>query len=1062
MSFLSSFGNFASGLLTGEEEEEPQYQGNNAQVPRQQAYEGPTEWECVWEGGVNVRDNPSTDGSEVGSVEYGERVVVTEYDGFWIKHARGWTCTEIQGHILCRCIGPAQDVLDPQSAAEHPPLEHAEGESAVSLPGVESTDPIPLRTDDEGKTVQAPESHMAENRESAQSNGFQDIMLGGEENSLEDPQVSKFHTEEGAKQANGPIEEPGKPGQQQLDNPKEGVEFGGQAQGDGQVETPAFRSDSGELQAVSEGEIPSFIKPPEFPSYDFKEDNGFGGSNEDETLNKMLKGFENYQQQRLGEEEQGVQNVNEPKDTPEAPREDTKTEFDTAAAAFNPATATGWGNDSEGSQPADSNGSGNSMVIVGRQDMDMDYRDALSKKNTGDDETKIKTERQIQGRNSEIADLRAELEAVHGAQRDSLRQIEELRKENMAAGERVKTAEETIQRLGTALEDAQSQYRKAVAHASREMEEFEKAKREWAEKEKQMTGGSVNNAKVQNLMEEISELREENSRLEESNTILEAKVSQMTLERGQSQNKSSGEDFQKQIAVLRAMLRVRGEKLNAAELAERDAKQQAQDAASKAEQTKKLMQAELESIEQRSMLALEESKKQMASLQSQIQSMEQAEANLELRQMETRPNSEEHERLKEQLQSTSAQLQEVRDEYQRAHIQFEARVQQERNSAAEATSNLQAQVRELTAKVAEANEGARRKSEEAKAVRNAAATETQELQKCVSVLRAMRKGRRLSTIGREQRLKETSARNEELSNQLNETLARLTQSESTRHQLEDQVRILQTDIANMQQRSLSDNNNYVPKAEVNEAIQLAVESRELEVRTEHARKERKNRDRLIEELAKREQRIKENAKRETKQVLMTIEKLKAELQAARETDQGSSEQGLQMAQLQTLNQELQNQVQQLRLQLGESENAIERLKDQTRKQKQQQEEQSQEQQNRKYDTDNLIEGLEMKISSLEQVLRDKEDIIAAQQESGKDVHHYREEISQLKSNLANLQVEMKSHEEKYQTEMQSDKAKLQKALTVIAKLKQRYSTLQQAYKKARAVVENQSRHNTTL
>lgn len=54
---------------------------------------------------MNVRDHPSTDGSEVGSIEYGERVVATEYEGFWIKHGRGWTCTEIQGHVLCRCLG---------------------------------------------------------------------------------------------------------------------------------------------------------------------------------------------------------------------------------------------------------------------------------------------------------------------------------------------------------------------------------------------------------------------------------------------------------------------------------------------------------------------------------------------------------------------------------------------------------------------------------------------------------------------------------------------------------------------------------------------------------------------------------------------------------------------------------------------------------------------------------------------------------------------------------------------------------------------------------------------
>eukprot|EP00466_Bigelowiella_natans_P016421 jgi/Bigna1/72230/fgenesh1_pg.19_\ len=133
MSFLSEFGNFASNLLsTGTEDNGELHENASSHSNRRTVwheYKGPTEWECVWEGGVNVRENSSTDAMEVGSLDYGEKVVAVEYDGFWIKHGKGWTCTEMQGHVLLRCLGQFDEgqhqETSPAGQQHHSPHLHS-------------------------------------------------------------------------------------------------------------------------------------------------------------------------------------------------------------------------------------------------------------------------------------------------------------------------------------------------------------------------------------------------------------------------------------------------------------------------------------------------------------------------------------------------------------------------------------------------------------------------------------------------------------------------------------------------------------------------------------------------------------------------------------------------------------------------------------------------------------------------------------------------------------------------------------------------------------------------
>ncbi len=107
MSWLSSI---ASSLLSGAEDPPEDVSGESAAatapgpVPPQ---DGPALWDCVWEGGVRVRSAPHTDGKEVGSIEFGERVLSLESEGAWVRHEKGWTLTAVSGHTLMRYVGPA-------------------------------------------------------------------------------------------------------------------------------------------------------------------------------------------------------------------------------------------------------------------------------------------------------------------------------------------------------------------------------------------------------------------------------------------------------------------------------------------------------------------------------------------------------------------------------------------------------------------------------------------------------------------------------------------------------------------------------------------------------------------------------------------------------------------------------------------------------------------------------------------------------------------------------------------------------------------------------------------
>mmetsp|Transcript_15877 Transcript_15877/g.23931 ORF Transcript_15877/g.23931 Transcript_15877/m.23931 type:complete len:1261 (+) Transcript_15877:85-3867(+) len=108
MSFFNSIGKMATNFLAAVDEGE---MGFGLETTNTE-FSGPTEWECVWQGGVNVRESPSTNAESIDSLECGEKVIAVEVDGYWIRHAKGWTCTQFDRHVLLRCLGPATDALE--------------------------------------------------------------------------------------------------------------------------------------------------------------------------------------------------------------------------------------------------------------------------------------------------------------------------------------------------------------------------------------------------------------------------------------------------------------------------------------------------------------------------------------------------------------------------------------------------------------------------------------------------------------------------------------------------------------------------------------------------------------------------------------------------------------------------------------------------------------------------------------------------------------------------------------------------------------------------------------
>ncbi|GAB5366135.1 hypothetical protein AAMO2058_001118600 [Amorphochlora amoebiformis] len=637
MSFFSQIGDFASNLLAQVEEADEYYKGPTS--GQMQEYKGPSEWECVWEGGVNVRDEPCTDGKEVGSVEFGEVVVALEYNGPWIRHSAGWTCSAIQGHVLLKCLGPATDVLDEQGedTQQKTPQTESREDSVVALTAIDpdpqlqpppsDSYPQPEIPGDEFPGISIPLAMEEEEKDVGGFTGLQDIQLG--ESELKSPASAPIPPPNPPNKAKGlPLASPQSepyPDSHQYE-PKEDLDIAtnsGDGLGLGSEEREDDRQKQAEQIAVEEPQsLPTFISSPEGEDVgglvgELEDIGGLVGGLKDEdtgglvgelkdedtgglvgelkdepdlspppqpteeTSKEVLPTFTNptsdmaanvqggmtfeassfdmrvsaeiQERGGAGGEEGGGEGEGKEGDGEKKmqtalseldeilvgilPVEGREEEPQTSSGGFggfdNPRDNFFGPTPNEGESKTEKNtavnstnnqhsdSSNGSMVMVDRGDLD-DWGSSPMGNATGVIHEAIDSR--------EVENLRAELEAVRLAQRETIQEIEHMRKSKEEAEKRARDALEAQERLESELAAANAQYRTVVAHANREMEEVEAARTEWETNRAQIEG--TNRAlemESKDLKDEIKELKDEILRLEEVNTVMEAKLAKQAL-----------------------------------------------------------------------------------------------------------------------------------------------------------------------------------------------------------------------------------------------------------------------------------------------------------------------------------------------------------------------------------------------------------------------------------------------------------------------------------------------------------------------------------------------------
>mmetsp|Transcript_1531 Transcript_1531/g.2131 ORF Transcript_1531/g.2131 Transcript_1531/m.2131 type:complete len:1283 (-) Transcript_1531:92-3940(-) len=1001
MSLFSSFGNFATNLIAGHDDEDEGGMDNGfSETSNRPAYEGPTEWECVWEGGVNVRDKPSTDGNEVDSLDYGEKVIATEYNDYWIKHGKGWTCTEIQGHILLRCIGPANDVLDSQAKASvredeknaaYPPHQD---DSAISLTAIDSegsqgghynhehhhlelehdgtmvngatedssshkihevnasvADPADSPGDSKAAIIDhdgVMNSRPADvprdmsgssfndlpqdgNPSSSGFSGFQDIMLGEDEGGgtaaamggggVHRPSDAANDDGEGklpgassdfdmfGHQNVSKTESEGAPGESESKTANAGFseENGGNAFGESPRKS-SFRAQShGELQEVDDGEIPSFIQPPTIPaSYNLSDVDAAKDHDISGALNDAVAvGHENLTSKLdlTGADEDSKLSIARKFPKSEAAERQGRSSEHKSTTPSSVGIGSGVGGDGgcegggggemnldEAAAQAvhdDSNGSGHSMVMVERRDFegaygeerddqedmtfntnkhlgqqagikqsdsfgakfqmppgslngtgvitgagDLGFNYGLTKENkevTGGD----RKEKQVLGggpsmaaesligtgiggvgggkdqKDMQISDLRAELEAMREASKAYVSEIESMRKAKKDVERRLTGATEAHDRLENELAELQAEYRNAIAHANREMEDFEQARIKW-ESEKQ-------------------ELRARVNELEEGTSAGE-------------------EDSKAQIEMLQQCLKDVND--------------------SQKETQARLQEIQVENSALKTRVAELESQQQIAPSPSS-----QEELNMEAKETNL---------LRKQLEQQRADLE--RETKKSAGMQAEmAEFETIRTRLDDEVSSLNSDNAELLQqnKVLKAMLQGRRKSS-LKLLEN----KTKEAEKTRLKLMELE-----SKAGSSfQRMSEVEQKMSELAAETDILREDLEQKRRQCEGLETQLRHLQSQNAELQARSetFEEAKAKVCVLSDQQALEDAIEAKELEWRTQQAKKERTLRERLKQQYTKRMQRLeneKEVQHKKAKKAIEVLQQQVAELQATAETSE---------------------------------------------------------------------------------------------------------------------------------------------------------------------------------